>query len=118
MTKIGLRATVALLTKGYTKKEIEELAAIDEEQDNTPEPEEQDKTPEPEDQDKTPEPDYKQLYEDLKKQQEAKDKEIEDKDSQIKELQKDNIHENNLPEIEKQLQEEAASLNEAFKSWY
>lgn len=117
MTKIGLRATVALLTKGYTKKEIEELAAIDEEQDKTPEPEDKDKTPEPE---KQPEdqPDYKAMYEELLKDKEAKDKEIEDKDSQIKELQKDNIHENNLPEIEKQLQEEAASLNEAFKGWY
>ena len=56
MAKIGLRATVALLTKGYTKKEIEELAAIDEEQEKTPEPEEQPKEKEEE------QPDYKAMY--------------------------------------------------------
>lgn len=113
MAKIGLRATVALLTKGYTKKEIEELAAIDEEQENTPEPEEQPKEKEAEEQ-----PDYKAMYEELLKSQEEKEKEIEEKDKQIKEIQKTNIHENNLPDIEQQAKEEEASLIEAFKSFY
>lgn len=112
--KIGLKATVALLTKGYTKKEIEELAAIDEEQEQNTEVE-KDEEPEAA---KEETPDYKSLYEELLKEKEAKDKEIEDKDKQIKEIQKDNVHENNLPELEQLRADEEASLADAFRGFY
>lgn len=117
MTKVGLKDTLALLAKGYSKKEIDALAAIDEEQEKKdPEPEEK-KDPEPEKKDpeveekKDPEPDYKKMYEDLLK-------ENQEKDAQIKEIQKENVNENSLPDLEKQYEEETNSLNEAFKSFY
>ena len=120
MAKVGLKATLALLAKGYSKKEIDELAAIDEEQEKKdPEPEKKDpepkEDPEPEKKDpepkEDPEPDYKKLYEDLLKDNQEKDK-------QIKEIQKDNINSDSLPELEKQYEEELNSLNDAFKSFY
>ena len=117
MPKVGLKVTLAMLAKGYTKKEIDALAAIDEEQENKdPEPEEK-KDPEPEKKDpepeekKDPEPDYKKMYEDLLK-------ENQEKDAQIKEIQKENVNENSLPDLEKQYEEETNSLNEAFKSFF
>ena len=117
MAKVGLKDTLALLAKGYSKKEIDALAAIDDEQENKdPEPEdkkdpEPEKTdPEPEDK-KDPEPDYKKMYEDLLK-------ENQEKDAQIKEIQKENVNENSLPDLKKQCEEEENSLNEAFKSFF
>ena len=117
MAKVGLKDTLALLAKGYSKKEIDALAAIDDEQENKdPEPEDkkdpepEKKDPEPEDK-KDPEPDYKKMYEDLLK-------ENQEKDAQIKEIQKENVNENSLPDLEKQYEEESNSLNEAFKSFF
>ena len=126
MAKVGLKDTLALLAQGYSKKEIDALAAIDEEQEKNPAAEENiiKVVPvETEDSDsvkheKQEEPDYKTMYEDLLKEKEAKEKEIKDKEDQIKEIQKDNIHEDNLPEIEKAYEEEQASLVNAIRSFY
>lgn len=121
MAKVGLKDTLALLAKGYSKKEIDALAAIDNESEQEVE------VPPAEDikaqddaaaEESNPEPDYKTLYEELLKEKEAKEKEIKDKDEQIKEIQKDNIHEDNLPEIEKSYQEEHDSLIDAIRSFY
>ena len=132
MPKVGLKDTLTLLAKGYTKKDIDALAAIDEEKE-APAPDEDKKAPDEDkkapDEDKKsqddaadkkskPEPDYKKLYEDLKKQQEAKDKEIKEKDETIKKIQKTNINENNLPEIEKARLENENSLINALRSFY
>ena len=117
MTKVGLKDTLALLAKGYSKKEIDALAAIDEEQEKKDPEVEEKKDPEPEKKDpeveekKDPEPDYKKMYEDLLKDNQ-------EKDAQIKEIQKENVNENSLPDLEKQYEEETNSLNEAFKSFY
>ena len=117
MTKVGLKDTLALLAKGYSKKEIDALAAIDEEQEKKDPEVEEKKDPEPEKKDpeveekKDPEPDYKKMYEDLLK-------ENQEKDAQIKEIQKENVNENSLPDLEKQYEEETNSLNEAFKSFF
>lgn len=122
MAKVGLKDTLSLLAKGYTKKEIDALAAIDEEQeadkeDNpapAPDPIPEDKK-DPEDKQ---EPDYKQMYEDLLKKQEEKDSEIKEKDEKIKKIQKDNVNSNSLPDIEKERAASQASLIDAIKSFY
>ncbi len=131
MAKVGLKDTLALLAKGYSKKEIDALAAVDEENDKQEAPapdQKQSGAPAPAedkkaqddaaDKESNPEPDYKQLYEDLKKQQEAKDKEIKEKDETIKKIQKSNINENNLPEIEKARLDNENSLINALRSFY
>jgi len=131
MIKLGLKDTLALRAAGYSKKEIEAMAAIDEEnekQNKQPaEDEKQNKQPAEDNKkaqddaaakESNPEPDYKSMYEELLKEKEAKEKEIEEKDNQIKEIQKDNIHEDNLPEYEKSVEEEHASLVDAFRSFY
>ena len=121
MAKVGLKDTLALLAKGYSKKEIDALAANDDENEANPEPDPVPETPPPApepDAPADPEPDYKALYEELKKQQEAKDKEIKEKDETIKKIQKSNINENNLPEIEKARLESENSLIDALRSFY
>lgn len=122
MAKVGLKDTLALLAKGYSKKEIDALAAIDEESEQEKEqavPAEDIKAQDDAAaEESNPEPDYKAMYEDLLKEKEAKDKEIKDKEDQIKEIQKDNIHEDNLPEMEKAYEEEQASLIDAIRSFY
>ena len=70
--KLGLKDTLALLTKGYSKKEIDEMIALDQEaaqkeeqkKDKAAKNEKQD--PEPEKKEE-PEKDYKKLYEESQK---------------------------------------------------
>ena len=120
MAKVGLKDTLVLIAKGYSKKEIDALAAIDEEnpQEEQALPEDNKAQDDASAKESNPEPDYKTMYEELLKEKEAKEKEIQDKDDQIKEIQKDNIHEDNLPEIEKSIEEEEASLIDAIRSFY
>ena len=122
MAKVGLKDTLTLLAKGYSKKEIDALAAIDNESEQEKKqvaPAEDNKAQDDAASDESnPEPDYKKMYEELLKEKEAKEKEIEDKDQQIKEIQKDNIHEDNLPEMEKAYEDEHASLIDAIRSFY
>lgn len=117
MAKVGLKTTMALLAKGYSKKEIDALAAVDdelekeeEEKKKDPDPKPEEKKPE-ENKKEDPEPDYKKLYEDLLKDNQ-------EKDEQIKEIQKDNINENVLPDLEEQYKEEHDSLMDAIRSFY
>ena len=121
MAKVGLKDTLTLIAKGYSKKEIDALAAMDEENVQEEEKVIPEDNKDQEDivaEKSNPEPDYKTMYEELLKEKEAKEKEIQDKDEQIKEIQKDNIHEDNLPEIEKSYEEEEASLIDAIRSFY
>ena len=116
MAKVGLKATMALLAKGYSKKEIDALAAVDDELEKEEAEKKKVKDPEPKPEEKKeeakdPEPDYKKLYEDLLN-------ENKEKDEQIKEIQKDNIHENVLPELEQSYEEERASLIDSIRSFY
>lgn len=89
MAKVGLKDTLALLAKGYSKKEIDALAAVDEEMEQEAEDsvkhEKQEKEIPAPVEEKEEEPDYKAMYEELL----AKNKESEAK---ITKLQKDNIH--------------------------
>lgn len=118
MAKVGLKDTLALLAKGYSKKEIDTLAAVDEENENkkqeAPAPDQkQSEAPAPgedkkaqdnaADKESNPEPDYKQLYEDLKKQsQESLEK--------LKKLQEQNIHKNMAPDAAAKLEKQTDDL--------
>lgn len=126
MAKVGLKETLALLAAGYKKKDIEALAAIDEdsqqEQPVDPAPEIK-KDPDPateqaQSKDPDPTPDYKQLYEDLLKQSQDKDEQIKAQDEKIKKIQKDNVNENVLPDMNKAREESEISLIEAIRSFY
>lgn len=113
MAKVGLKDTLALLAKGYSKKEIDALAAVDEENEANPAPDPVPETPPPAPEPEAPadpEPDYKQLYEDLKKQSEA------DK-ATITKLQQDNVHRNNAPAADEQKKQEANALTALVRSY-
>lgn len=107
MAKVGLKDVLALRAAGYSKKEIEALAAIDEENDNKdPEPDPVPETPPPAPEPETPadpEPDYKAMYEDLmKKNQESLEK--------LKKLQEQNVHKNMAPDAAAQLEKQTDAL--------
>ena len=106
MAKVGLKDTLALLAKGYSKKEIDALAAIDDEKEANPEPDPVPETPPPAQEPETPadtEPDYKALYEEqLKQSQESLEK--------LKKLQEQNIHKNMAPDAAAQLEKQTDAL--------
>lgn len=117
MPKVGLKDTLTLLAKGYSKKEIDALAAADEEQDTDPAPApapvpkpEPAPAPEPKPDDTDPEPDYKKMYEDLKKENdETKEK--------LTKLQQKNVHADSTPDSDKQKEEQAKSLTELVRGF-
>lgn len=91
--KLGLKDTITLLSKGYSKKEIDEMIALDDqkEQDDKKDPHPE-TDPKPEDK-KDPEPDYKALYEqsqkDLMEAQKANSKKDISDDLQKKQFEAD-----------------------------
>lgn len=91
--KLGLKDTITLLSKGYSKKEIDEMIALDDqkEQDDKKDPHPE-TDPKPEDK-KDPEPDYKALYEqsqkDLMEAQKANSKKDISDELQKKQLEAD-----------------------------
>ena len=91
--KLGLKDTITLLSKGYSKKEIDEMIALDDqkEQDDKKDPQPE-PDPKPEDK-KDPEPDYKALYEqsqkDLMEAQKANSKKDISDDLQKKQFEAD-----------------------------
>ena len=111
MAKVGLKDTLTLLAKGYTKKDIDALAAVDAEQEApaqeqpaAPAPAEDKKAQDDAaDKESNPEPDYKQLYEDLKKQQQ-------ESLEKLKKLQEQNIHKNMAPDAAAQLEKQTDAL--------
>lgn len=119
MAKVGLKDTLALIAKGYSKKEIDALAAIDEEQeapatDNTPSeapaPVEDKKAPEDAAKESIQEPDYKSMYEELlekNKQSEAK----------ITKLQQANVHTDSAPASEEAKKKQEEDLQSLFRSY-
>ena len=113
MAKVGLKDTLALLAKGYSKKDIDALAAIDEENEKAeaekkapevPTPVITDSDPAPAaEESKEPEIDYKALYEEqLKQSQESLEK--------LKKLQEQNIHKNMAPDAAAQLEKQTDAL--------
>lgn len=124
MAKVGLKDTLALLAKGYSKKEIDALAAVDEENEKKQVvPSEPPKEPEPvpadppaaapapvPDDKKEPEPDYKKLYEEqLQKTKEAEEK--------TKKLQQNNVHANSAGTADDAKNKEQDALTNLVRSF-
>lgn len=121
MAKVGLKDTLALLAKGYSKKDIDELAAIDEAQEeqaehNTEEPaknEKQEITPEMQAQMDELLSQIKEKEEQLAQLTQAKD----EAEAKVTKLQQDNVHSNSAPaaaEAKKQEQESLTNLVRSF----
>ena len=108
MAQVGLKETLSLLAAGYKKKDIEALAAIDEQEAQNAE-EEKPSEKQPEEKPEK-EPDYKEMYETLLKEKEASDK-------QLKNLQQENVHANSAPIAEEQRKAQQDSLNNLVRSF-
>ena len=121
MSKVGLKDTLALLAKGYSKKDIDELAAIDEAQ----EAQAEQKTEEParnEKQEITPEmqaqmdellSQIKEKEEQLAQLTQAKD----EAEAKVTKLQQDNVHSNSAPAAAEAKKEEQESLTNLVRSF-
>ena len=115
MAKVGLKDTLALLAKGYSKKDIDELAAIDAE--NEAKAEEQTEAPAPVIPEKDP-------AEDLKAELAAKEKELEELQEKLKtsetkvtKLQQDNVHSNSAPAAAEAKAKEQEALTNMVRSY-
>ena len=115
MTKVGLKDTLALIAKGYSKKEIDALAAIDEE-----ESKQEEKQADPAEDKKaqddaaaeesSPEPDYKAMYEELQ----TKNKELEET---VTKLQQSNVNKDSSKDIDEHKREQSESLTTLVRSF-
>ena len=112
MTKVGLKDTLSLLAKGYSKKDIDALAAIDEEQEalkeEAPAPD-----PVPEAPDPAPsenEPDYKAMYEELLEKSNKTE-------ATLKKIQQDNVHRDSAPASEEMKRQQAESLTNLVRGF-
>lgn len=124
MAKVGLKDTLRLMAAGYSKKEIDNLAAIDEdnEKDDKKDPDSvppppviTDSQPAPApapapEEKKDPEPDYKKLYEDLKKEND-KNK------ADLTKLQQDNVHADSSAAAQQAKDEQNESLMNLVSSF-
>lgn len=114
MAKVGLKDTLALLAKGYSKKEIDALAAVDEEHEQEEiskhENQEKEEKPSPVEEKKNDEPDYKAMYEELLE----KNKKTEET---IKKIQKDNINSDSSPAAEEQLKAQQDALTNLVRGF-
>ena len=105
MAKVGLKDTLALIAKGYSKKEIDELAAMDEQaaQEAVKDAEENKPEEKPAEEKREEEPDYKEMYKALLKEKEEADK-------KVKDLQQENVHKNSAPLAEEAKKAQQESL--------
>ena len=121
MAKVGLKDTLALLAKGYSKKDIDELAAIDEAQEaqaeqKTEEPaknEKQEITPEMQAQMDELRSQIKEKEEQLAQLTQAKDA----AEAKVTKLQQDNVHSNSAPAAAEAKKEEQESLTNLVRSF-
>ena len=124
MAKVGLKDTLALIAKGYSKKEIDALAAIDEEDNGqeVPTPEEikpkvltsaEDNKKAQDDaaaEESNPEPDYKSMYEELQ----TKNKELEET---VTKLQQSNVNKDSSKDMDEHKKEQSESLTNLVRSF-
>ena len=117
MAKVGLKDTLALLAKGYSKKDIDELAAIDEAQEAEQKIEEPAPAPSitPEMQDQMNEllAQIKEKEEQLAQLTQAKDA----AEAKVTKLQQDNVHSNSAPAAAEAKKEEQESLTNMVRSF-
>ena len=121
MAKVGLKDTLALLAKGYSKKDIDELAAIDEAQ----EAQAEQKTEEPakhENQEIAQEhlDKMNELLAQIKEKEEQLAQLTQEKDAaeaKVTKLQQDNVHSNSAPAAAEAKREEQESLTNMVRSF-
>ena len=121
MAKVGLKDTLALLAKGYSKKDIDELAAIDEAQEAQAEQKKEDPakhenqeiTPEMQDQMNELLAQIKEKEEQLAQLTQAKDA----AEAKVTKLQQDNVHSNSAPAAAEAKKEEQESLTNMVRSF-
>lgn len=116
MKQIGLAKTLELLAAGYKKKDIEALAALDEQE---PEQDpEQDPKPDPKpDPEPDPEPDYKSKYEQAQKDNQDLQVKLKESEDRLKRLQQENINRDSGPAAAEAKQKETDSLLNMVKSF-
>lgn len=115
MAKVGLKDTLTLLAKGYSKKDIDALAEIDEQNEAQQQGAPAQVTPDPvpapvPEEDKKPDPEMAKQMEELQ----AKLKESEEK---LKKLQKENINKDSAPVAAEAKQKEQESLINMVRSF-
>lgn len=121
MAKVGLKDTLALLAKGYSKKDIDELAAIDEAQ----EAQAEQKTEEPakhEKQEIAQEHIDKmnELLAQIKEKEEQLAQLTQEKDAaeaKVTKLQQDNVHSNSAPAAAEAKAKEQEALTNMVRSF-
>lgn len=116
MAKVGLKETLSLLAAGYKKKDIEALAAIDDElNDNSLSSDTAQETvpaaPEPpKEEDKPEEPDYKKMYVELLAKHEKTE-------NTLKQLQQDNVHKDSGPAAAETKEKEQQALTDLVRGF-
>lgn len=121
MAKVGLKDTLALLAKGYSKKDIDELAAIDEAQEAQAEQKKEDPAKH-ENQEITPElqAQMNELLSQIKEKEEQLAQLTQAKDAaeaKVTKLQQDNVHSNSAPAAAEAKKEEQESLTNLVRSF-
>ncbi len=110
MAKVGLKDTLTLLAKGYSKKDIDALAEIDEQneakQQETPAP---DPVPDPVPDAPVPEDD-KKIDPEMVKQMEELQAKLKESEEKLKKLQKENINSDSAPDAVEAKKKEQESL--------
>lgn len=119
MAKVGLKDTLALLAKGYSKKDIDELAAIDEQQEAQAEQKTEETAPAPS---ITPEmqAQMNELLSQIKEKEEQLAQLTQAKDAaeaKVTKLQQDNVHSNSAPAAAEAKKEEQESLTNMVRSF-
>ena len=119
MAKVGLKDTLALLAKGYSKKDIDELAAIDEAQEAQAEQKKDDPAPAPS---ITPEMQAQmdELLSQIKEKEEQLAQLTQAKDAaeaKVTKLQQDNVHSNSAPAAAEAKAKEQESLTNMVRSF-
>ena len=119
MAKVGLKDTLALLAKGYSKKDIDELAAIDEAQEAQAEQKKDDPAPAPS---ITPEMQAQmdELLSQIKEKEEQLAQLTQAKDAaeaKVTKLQQDNVHSDSAPAAAEAKAKEQESLTNLVRSF-
>ena len=115
MAKVGLKDTLTLLAKGYSKKDIDALAEIDEQneaqQQEAPAQVTPDPVPAP-----VPEED-KKIDPEMVKQMEELQAKLKESEEKLKKLQKENINKDSAPLSEEAKKQERESLLNMARSF-
>ena len=112
MAKVGLKDTLTLLAKGYTKKDIDALAEIDEQneaQQDAPAPIITESVPAAESTPAEGEND-KKIDPEMVKQMEELQAKLKESEEKLKKLQKENINKDSAPAAAEAKQKESESL--------